>query len=1158
MRILTLDLDRFGPFTGKRLAFRPDARLHVVLGPNEAGKSSALAAVTDLLFGIEERTPYNFLHRDGLRLGAEIVDRAGERLEFWRRKGRKKVLSGPGDAALADDALTPFLGGISRGVFCNAFGLNAASLRNGAAEMLKADGEIGATLLAAASGLRGFRDAARGLEAEADELFKPRGQKQVLNQLLSRHETASQEARGAKIGATQWKTLLADEEAAAERLAGVSERKRAVASEASRLRRLRAAAPVLAALDALAAELDGFAGLPEADDATVAALAAACRLARETEDRRAEAVGALAEAERSLSAIRLDPAIEPQSAAVDGLVEGLTDYRRSEAQLPRVEREAEDESRALDAIAARLGLPDWDTAETLRPSDMATATLRALAVAGREGERERDRLARELVRLAAERDLHGAALAAHGPLVDPGPARETWDLLAPVLAEIGARDALEAAIGQEAEALTAECSRLRPPVGPAGSLPGLAIPGSGPIGRAARALDAASAEIRRCREATEAARAALAEADRRMAAQAGEAVPADPAALAEARRTRDAAWEAVRDAAFGQPGAPEGAALAERATTFERANAGADDLADRLAGDAHRAAARGQEARQRAERADALAAAERDGEAASLAAREAEAAWQALWRPLGFEPLPPAEMSAWRETALDLVRSAEIQAGRRRDRAAISARIEAIRPPLAALAGRLGLGGLDAVPVGLVGQRVADRVRSLGRAWDDARDAMARRDAAADALAAAGRAAEDNAAARAAWAERWRDALAAAALPPASGLDAAEAALAAWADVPGPLAARASLRARGAGMRRDRAEYESRVGRVAAALDAGTERDLVDTVRNLQERSVAARDARTLWRAREEARASAGRIAEKAGASADSARLRLAEIAGTLGVAAEADLGALAGRLEARAGLRSRERDLRDALARLGEGVPEAILRAEAAETTPDIAEARLAELATEGERLDGEDREAFLALTRLRDGRAVLEGGTGAEKAAARRGAAELAIRETARRWVVLRLGSLLLDAATDRHRAGQQDPLVRRAGDLFGILTGGAYAGIEQAYDDQDRIVVSGRRSSGGGTVALDHLSEGTKDQLYLGLRLAYLEDYARRAEPAPFLGDDIFASFDDARTVHGLQALAAIGRDVQPILFTHHESVARAAETALGPDVDIVPLA
>jgi uncharacterized protein YhaN len=86
---------------------------------------------------------------------------------------------------------------------------------------------------------------------------------------------------------------------------------------------------------------------------------------------------------------------------------------------------------------------------------------------------------------------------------------------------------------------------------------------------------------------------------------------------------------------------------------------------------------------------------------------------------------------------------------------------------------------------------------------------------------------------------------------------------------------------------------------------------------------------------------------------------------------------------------------------------------------------------------------------------------------------------------------------------------------------------------------------------------MSEGTRDQLYLALRLAYLEDYASRAEPAPFVGDDLFTTFDDARTLNGLTALAAIGNAVQPILFTHHRYVVDAAQRHLGTSVDIIAL-
>jgi chromosome segregation protein len=99
----------------------------------------------------------------------------------------------------------------------------------------------------------------------------------------------------------------------------------------------------------------------------------------------------------------------------------------------------------------------------------------------------------------------------------------------------------------------------------------------------------------------------------------------------------------------------------------------------------------------------------------------------------------------------------------------------------------------------------------------------------------------------------------------------------------------------------------------------------------------------------------------------------------------------------------------------------------------------------------------------------------------------------------------------------------------------------------------LVGARR--GGERLLVAGLSEGTRDQLYLALRLAYIEDYASRAEAPPFIGDDVFASFDLARTGHGLEALAAIGDRVQPILFTHHPHVVEQAEARLGETADIV---
>lgn len=137
MRIRNLTLERYGPFSGQTLSFRPDAKLHIVFGPNEAGKSCSLAAISDLFFKIESRTQYDFLHKGkDLRICALIEARNGNLLSFQRRKGNKDTLLDSAGTPLPDDSLLPFIGNLTREVFTHAFGLNTETLRQGAEEML--------------------------------------------------------------------------------------------------------------------------------------------------------------------------------------------------------------------------------------------------------------------------------------------------------------------------------------------------------------------------------------------------------------------------------------------------------------------------------------------------------------------------------------------------------------------------------------------------------------------------------------------------------------------------------------------------------------------------------------------------------------------------------------------------------------------------------------------------------------------------------------------------------------------------------------------------------------------------------------------------------------------------------------------------------------
>lgn len=64
MKIDKMRLIAYGPFTDSELDFSSvGADFHMVYGPNEAGKSSALRALRSMLFGIPVRTSDSFLHR---------------------------------------------------------------------------------------------------------------------------------------------------------------------------------------------------------------------------------------------------------------------------------------------------------------------------------------------------------------------------------------------------------------------------------------------------------------------------------------------------------------------------------------------------------------------------------------------------------------------------------------------------------------------------------------------------------------------------------------------------------------------------------------------------------------------------------------------------------------------------------------------------------------------------------------------------------------------------------------------------------------------------------------------------------------------------------------------------------------------------------------
>jgi chromosome segregation protein len=124
MRIRYLRLPAFGIFTEQAVSFAPERGLHLIYGPNEAGKSTLLTAIGDALFGIPRISPHAFQHKPAslrIVMGLQLAD--GQELAFIRRKGNKNTISDLDGNTLPDDLLASYLAGLRRPEFEDMFGL---------------------------------------------------------------------------------------------------------------------------------------------------------------------------------------------------------------------------------------------------------------------------------------------------------------------------------------------------------------------------------------------------------------------------------------------------------------------------------------------------------------------------------------------------------------------------------------------------------------------------------------------------------------------------------------------------------------------------------------------------------------------------------------------------------------------------------------------------------------------------------------------------------------------------------------------------------------------------------------------------------------------------------------------------------------------------
>lgn len=1164
MKLVRLLLHAFGPFTDAEIDFSGEGEktatnFHLIYGPNEAGKSSALRAMTDLRFGINLRSTDDFLHASSqLRIAGIFTDSQGETIGLVRRKGRGSTLSRfdvdtglpAASPEVAEEIARALQGGLERDEFEAMFGLNHERLRAGGERLLKGEGELGATLFEASAGTQNIAAIIAGLEADSKGLFNPHGRAQsaIINESRRNLEEQRQLWKQAQIRPAEWQSLNRAHEQAKAALAEIESDLETARRRENDLTELRTVAPLIHEYDRTRGELDDLAGVPDlpvsARDDRLAAEHALCRAKKDLQ----EAVIELTRCTESLDKLTIEEILLKHAEAIERLNSGVESVNRSRVEAQQQQAQNERTEGDLATVAARIA-----------PGRTLSDVLLAVPSAG-------DRIALdqhlgEINRLSERlKGLQSRAeeLAQHAindsenlfPLPDPESRQKVVTTLqaAQALGDCSRqKNELEKEIRELDGGLTQMLSDL-------GIVSVEALRTARPlldaqIANARNTLTDLDEFVRRAKEEDFRLENDLKQQEirRRQLAAAGEIVTAET--LRIAREKRDQGWDLIRKVYI--EGSENGDDLSREFDTarplpeaFEVAQNEADRQADLLRADATRAAG----FEECAARIDEMEVRRRQiaDELAKITARRNE--WQAEWsRQLSESRLPdldPEALREWqslRQGALDVSgRISRLKVEHDRLLGEIAAAISALVKALQAV-GQQPKG--SSLPT-LIQQAILwDKLTTSSEAEHSAlAKAEKNRQVEREKLSSSIENTENEVQSHLASLRVWHARLF---LPPGSTPETVKARLEELDALSRQSNTLTETRLRKAQLQAVVDDFAIQASKLALLLGEPAPDMADDFAGRLYTRLVLAREQNTqrltLIRDHEKA--------QKRKKDAESEQATQSAILARLCATAGVDAIDLLPEREERA---TRKRLLQSQLTKQREQLMQASTRSED-ELRERLAGQDLPAINAQRERcraeiLQLEERQA-VARQAEEQTRRALEAIDSSDKAATAREAMESATaryRAALRPWARLKLAHALLQESLTRFRERAQAPMVAAASTYFSLMTGGRYTRL-MADEAGDKPVLCAERKDGK-RIGVQAMSEGTADQLYLALRLAALELRHASHPQMPLVLDDVLVTSDDHRAANILRALARFAQGGQVMLFTHHRHLIEVARSAL----------
>ena len=1165
MKILRLDLAAYGPFTDITVDLSAAASgLHILYGPNEAGKSSAMRALHGFLFGIPERTPDAFLHPyPRLRVGGTLQSGDGNALAFIRRKGRGNTLRrGDDETVAAETELQQILGGVDADAFSTLFGIDHSELVRGGEEIISGGGDLGRTIFAAGSGMVHLRNVQENLLAEADLLYKSAGQKPRVNQALRSLTERRRALRQAELSGPEWAKHSEALASAKGEKAKLEAEIAAVDRERSRLQRIRDALPMIARRSELATSLEAFADavpLPEDFPERRRELLYRLRIAETERSRAEESAKAI---RSSIEGLAVDERLLDSAEPIEILYRDLGGQQKAARDRAKLEALhaalAEEGSEILRGMGRELSP---EQAERLRIGKADAARIRELGARYERTVARIDDAAQLLPEIgrhleAVKKELKG--------LREPRPIDPLVAALAEAERCLSKEDRLQevsAEIRTATEKLTERCRALG--LDPERVLVD-AVPFF-PTTETIRRFEERLGQLERRRNEFDDMRRktqeTLMEIDRQMTSSRLDRDVPEEDDLLTARRIRDAGWqlaarrlrgenvaeERVRDWTREVPGGEE----KDLVDAYQSALARSDGIADRLRREAERVAAK---ARLSADRRAGNERLRQISEAAEQLEREeaeAKGQWVGVWREAAVEPGAPREMLQWVLEANSLMERSDALRLRRAEAEALQKEVDRHRKRLASVLSETVAAPEEDTTLGEQVRKARRIVAEESALTEKRRERSEEKSRRERELAAVHSRLEAARADRKEWADLWSEAV----QPLGLDADALPAEAAAVMEELNSLFEKQReakvLEKRIAGIDRDAALFRRQVSELVAAacpeIDGAAPED---AVLELNHRLRQSRDAFTRRQALHRQLEQESSRLDRACAEIVEAQTHLGEMCREAGCSDLEQLPEAERRSMLRSQTETEWRAVEDRLRELSAGASVASFLADVQTEEPDELEGTLAKLAQDALRLAEEKSTLDQAIGTEQAELARMDGSAAAAQIAEEIQMLLGRIEADAERYARFRIAAAVLQEAVERFRRKNQGPVLQRTSELFARLTLESFSGVRADFDERGQPRVVGVRPSGE-IVAVEGMSDGTADQLYLSFRLAGLEHYLRNNEPLPFVVDDILLQFDDGRASAALQALSELSVKTQVLFFTHHRHLVELAEQSLGPE-------